>query len=510
MSRNYIQQLFASENKLRKPINRKILKHQNFSQIIDLKDTLRGVFIDCFFKETSFNNFDCTDYYFNDCKMETNKICNSSFDFLGMVECDISSSYWNNSSFNHSIVKSLNLNDISIQACNFQGCIISNSNFNNITINCSDFKGSVIENCIFDTIEMKETDLQFIEFRGDVTIQNSSFLLEDILHCFNGISMVEKNKKDIFLKLFDESKLISGEVFLASLEKMIGYFVSIYDYFSIANIMIFLGDKQSAFEAIMQGIKYSLAQRDFKLIRYLCKLASISSLFNTNNLKQIYNFLKSNSLVFELSQFEYKRYIYELNEIKQLLLDNPTDLSQLRISIVTTINEYDYKKLSEILKMIDDIAISQIPQTSKSVTIRHNSSPIIEILLNDSICLLIPYFTLLCAVVGKSIKYIDKILDLVKKHEEIINDKLSNKKANLEITNLKLSNQLKEIELKKAKYEYNQLISNLNNSKDSFKTQSEQTCVNSTYISNISYNMLYDYTEINEEFRQMQIDFNIK
>lgn len=510
MSRNWVQQIFESKEDPQKPIKRKKFENENFTQTVNLKEMLRGVFINCSFIDTLFDNFDCSDYVLNCCKIESNKANNSSFDFLGMIDCDIYNSSFSNSSFNNSILKSINLSNSNIQACDFQNCIVINSKIQDTIISCSDFKGSIIENCLFNSVDLKDTDLQYMEFRGDILVKDSSFLMQDILHCFNGISMIEKNKDRIFLKLSDKSKSISGELFLSSVDKMIGYFVSIYDYFAVANIMIFLGDKQSAFETIMLGIKYNLAQRDFKLIHYLCKLAAISSIFSTSNLKQIYNFLKSNSILFELSQFEYKRYMNEVTAIKQMLIDNPSDLAQMRISLITLIDENDYEKLSHILKLIDDIAFLLIPQTSKSVTIRHNSSPIIEILLSDSICMLIPYFALLCAVVGKSIQYIDKILDLIKKHEEIIGNKLSNKKTKLEISELNLNNQLKEIEVKKSKYEYEQMLINTKRTKESFEEQSKQTNVNATYISTISYNILSNQTEINEEYRQMQMDFNQK
>lgn len=505
-SRKYMKQLCQSGQELREPILCKNILQKQFEESIDLRNTMRGNFYSCIFLKTDFNNFDCTDYFIYNCNLDSININNSNFNFLGIVESSISKSFISNSSFEFSSIESTDFINTKISSCNFQSSLFKNSYFYNCDISCTDFKGSIIENCVFDNINFFQTDLQYVEFNHEVQIIKSQLLIEDILHCFNGLECIQRNKNNVKLKLFEDSTALEGNVFLSSLNKMLGYFYSIYDYFSIANIYIFGGDKQKAYNAILLGIKHNLKQRDFKLIRYLSKLAATSSLFTKKDLKNIYNYLNSYSMQQGLTRFEYRHFINELFEIKHLLIESPYNLTQMSIIIETTIDEYDYNKLSNIINTIDLVADKMIPQTLKSISIRHNSSPIIEILLSDYISYLIPFFALICAIFGASSKYIDKIYDIAIKREELKSAKLSNNKTGAEIVGQLLSNRLREQEIEKAKLENEMLTSNLEQAKQLYEEQIKSTCVDPTDVNRISYNVLSDHVLMNEERRHIQVD----
>ena len=269
---------------------------ESFGHHIDLRKTLRGNFYYCNFQGTEFNNFDCSDYYFELCNFEKCCAKNSSFEYLGMVDSRVeNNNQFTNTSFKYAVIENSIIKDIIINGCNFQNMRVKNCNISNIKLEACDFTGTIFSNCLFEDFSALDIDIQYVEFQ-QTTVKNVSFLIEDILNCFNGIEMIKKNHKEVKLKLFDDSPEISGSLFIESLNKMIPYLLSNNDYFALANIYLYLNSSQKAYKYILLGLQYELEQRDFKVIRYLCKLAALTPLFSRNDLKKLYFALESKSL----------------------------------------------------------------------------------------------------------------------------------------------------------------------------------------------------------------------
>ena len=483
---------------------------QKFGEKIDLRKTLRGNFYNCCFTKSRFDNFDCSDYFFSSCEFLNCTIENSNFSYLGAVDyTNCKNTILINSSFDYSILEDVTFEGLLIKACHLGCSTIKNCTINNVNVNCSDFVGSIIENSTITNIELNETDIQYVEF-SNVKASGVTFLIEDILHCFNGIDMIEKNKHTVKLRLFDTSRKISGDEFINSLRLMMPYLYSINDYFSLANICMYYGESQKAFEYILLGLKYNLEQRDFKVIRYFCKLATSTPLFSYKDLKTLYQALESNEISSNLTRFEYRRYINELAEIKHILIENPSAQIQMNITIKTLIDEYDYNKLMYIIQAIDVVANEVIPQTQKSVSIRHNSSPVIDIILNGQWENLVPFFATLCAVLGCSIKYIKQIYDVL-----ILKETLYVKKINNKIKTVEYEEHLIDLELKKRKLYQDSsskstLIQNFNKAEHNYSDLSSKIQIDGSEVSNISYSLKFDANSIPNEIRQMNFDINVK
>ncbi len=494
------------------------IKYITYNKTIDLNDSLRGNFYYCNFNQIEFNDFDCSDYYFDNCNLTNCKSKNSNFKYMGMISSNINNDMNKNSiksnSFEHSIIECSKFYKLNLEACSFQNIYINDCIFKNIEITSCDFKGSIIKNCTIDDVKFYDTSFQFVEFEN-VKVKNSSFLFNDVLHSFYGINMVEQNKNRVFIKFSDKSKQITGNEFIHTLDKIVPYLLSENDFFALANISIYTGNQDDAFNYILNGLKFNLEQKNFESIRYLCKLASLNPLFSKKDLNLFFEALKSDIVSSKLNRFEYVHYTHELSEIKKLLIYNPSKLTQMTITVKSTFYEYDYEKISYILKIIDSTANKIIPQSSKQVSIRHNSPPIFEIVLNNDIVSLLPYFALLCTVFGNSIKYVQKIYELMMKKYELEGQKISNevKKEELhekqlsnelkkeEINERKLSSELKKIEIEREKIKNQILLENLDKIKYEYNQKDYE--MNGDEISSISYELKSDYIDIPKEFRQM-------
>ena len=504
-SEKYMLSLCDNAN-LRKRVKHADIKDKYFEKKLDLRETLRGNFIECEFNKIPFNDADCMDYYFNNCKLYDCMAENSNFKYLGMVDCTVTNIESNgtiiNDSFGYSILENSVFKHLNISACEFQNIQVRSCILNDIICDSCDFKGSLIHNTSIKNVDFTKSDIQFVDF-VNVKVKNTSFLIEDILHCFNGLEMIQDNSNDVTIKLFSDSKEVSGKELIVSLDRMIPYLYSISDFFALANISLYKEDSSKAFQYILMGLKYYLEQKDFGTIRHLCKLASSTPLFAKKELKAFYNALKSDYISSQLNRFEYRHYIQELEEIKYLLIDNPSNLIQMTVVLQTTIYEYDYDAISNVLKNIDDAANLIIPQTPKSVSIRHNSSPILEIVLNNSIIHLIPFFAFLCAVFGRSIKYIHEIIELLNQKAKLDGQMLSNDLKKAELAEQQLAIRLKESELQQQNIEKQILFEKLKQTEQQYKNNINTYNVSGGEISNISYDLKSDSMNIPHGIRHM-------
>lgn len=484
---------------------------EKFKKKIDLKKTLRGNFYYCDFTGTGFSNFDCSDYYFENCKLNDCVVENSNFKYLGMINSIVTGNNKTesiiNSPFDYAILENSILENLNISSCNFKHIQIKDCEIKNLKIFASDFSGSIISNTVIDNIDFLNVDVQFVEF-NNVTAQNVSFLITDILHCYYGIDMILHNSDKVHLKLFEDTKEISGTEFIKSLDDMMPYLYSINDFFSLANISIFKGNQKDSFNYILMGLKYNIEQKDFKIVHYLCKLASLTPLFSRKELKMFYEALKSNAIQSHLTRFEYRHYMNELSEIKHILIENPSNLINMVITINTMIDENDYVSLSNIIKTIDIAAERVIPQTSKSVSIRHNSPPVIEIFLNDSISSLISYFALLSAFLGCSIQIIKQIYALVIQKEELTGHKLSNELKRAELLEKRSSEQLTRQEIKNAEMEHQLLKEKLRQTEKVYEQGSTDSHISGNETINISYDLQSSSMDMPSNLRSMSIQIN--
>ena len=447
--------------------------------------------VECGFENVSFDGTDGVSSILIDCRIKGCDIKNAGFrtsdfsqtQFLPSVTkpTTITNTSLHDSNFTASVFQQTN-----IEGCSFIHSMFRNTEFIDCALRFCDFEDAVFERATFKSIDMTTSGIDFAEFI-DVNLQEVTFSCWGILWSFGGLDAIRKFKNEVHLRLPENDTAISAEEFLNCLSDLQAHFFFKKDFFSLANINIFFGNQERAFSYIKEGLLYNLYIKNFRMIKFLCKLASYNHFFTKKQLSQLYYILQSDAIIHKMTSYEYRNYLYEMNDIKKLLVDNPFNLPQIIIKITTDIDNEEQDLLKIFLGNIDQIIKLNASQSIYSTTIRHNSPTFIEILDSDNlqnlyqlganliisfwglipqINTLLGSFTLIKQLCTSDSKLKKKIQEeeLEIKKEELKNQRLNNELLLLdkqvkeeELKNRVLNNQLLAMEIEKQQRDMNNL-----------------------------------------------------
>ncbi len=341
---------------------------------------------------------------------------------------------------------------------------IRNSNF----IHCS-FDNAVFTNTSFNNCDLIHCDFEYASF-NNAKFDNVILPFWGVLKSFNLLKEINTQKNNnIRIKYSNTSKELSVQQLIDYFETLQPYFIKKGEYFVLANINIFLGNQEKALYALLMGIDQAIKNVDFRVVRYLCKLASKNILFSRENLKDLYEAIVNNSYISEMNNHEYMLYSEQIREIKNLLIDNPFYAPQVSITFKTSILPDDYISQARLVEFIEKEIHSKLPNYHFYYNVRHNSPPIYEFLLNGSLLDIYNFvlcISAICFGFSKTVKALKEILEV---HKIVLENKYYESVLNEKIKGIYLDNAIKEEDLKRKKAE------NFSNKKECSRTQQHNT-----------------------------------
>ena len=417
------------------------IKNKKFTQNINLQALVKPQFNNCDFISSNFIGMGLSSSFFVKSNLKNCNIDNSNLKFSSFIMSDIKNSFIKSTSFDNVTFDTCKIINCDIVGCCFENTIFSKNILNCLRIKYCDFEGAILNDVKIINSDLSKIGLNFVEL-NNVYIENVIFPLIDMFHCYNGLQLISKFSDSIFLKI--ENDTISGKECLMHLDALLCFFYSKKDFMAVSNIYIFVGEHENAYFNIINGLKYSLEKKDFKMIHSLCKLASNNNFFTRKQLQDFYNLLQSDDIISQLSCYEYRYFVNEMKEIKDLLINMPFGMPQLIIEIDTNILADDYKNLSSMHKEIDRIIDTYLPQSNKYLSIRHNSPNIIEVFISDVLPNLVVFAGYFSAIMLGTTKIIKEIQTIIKNNKEL---------KGVELDNLIKEQELekKKIDLKKEK-----------------------------------------------------------
>lgn len=443
--------------------------------------------LECTFDDAIFDGTDGTSSLLLDCSLKGCTIKNAGFNMSDFTSTKFGqNTVIINSGFTESNFIKTTFQNVELEGCSFQNSNFEDAKISQCNFHCCNFENANFKRTRFEDVDLTTVSIDFAEF-NQVFIRNTTFSYWGILWSFGGLQAVQKYADDVKFGLPNSDTYVSGKDFLNQLEQIEAHFYFKKDYFSLANINIYLGNQQKAFLYIMDGLAYNLQIKNFRMIKYLCKLASKNYFFTKKQLQQLYYALQSNKLLKNMASYEYAVYLNEMEQLKKLLIDNPFGQPQIIIKISTNIGENEYDILIKLLEYINKTVSKTAPQSSHYLTLRHNSPFFIELFDSDNLSNL--YSLLISLVTGfwgqipqisallTTMSYIKKIqsgnfgtakklreqeIQLKKeelKTQQITNDLLllEKEKQTEELQFQKLNNELLELEIEKAKKDLTQM-----------------------------------------------------
>lgn len=276
---------------------------------------------------------------FNSCKFIDEKRANpfigTNFSFSNFIDCE--------------------LVGIEIANSTLDSVTFYNTDFHNARIFMSTVENSKFQKCSFKNVELCDLNLCFSDFEN-VHMDHVSFPFYQLPYVFGGLQYFLHTDEDVFIGAEDSNgKILYPDQYKQLLPDIINYFKFYNDFFPIANIYMACGELSLAYETIILGIKQSAKQKDFRMLKFLCKLAADTHMFSSKQLQALYDQIYDAASFGNLTDFERKNYFINLGVIRELLLFNDKQKATLEYRLKTNIDNTDSNRLGILLSEIENI-----------------------------------------------------------------------------------------------------------------------------------------------------------
>lgn len=324
-------------------------------------------------QNTNFDNAALTGSYFNKCNFVNCKMNMTDFEYCEFYHCLLTSRHTVACSFNESNFLDTEFKDITFSCCSFSGSLFENCKFNNVHIEFTTLENVIFRNCTFSNMDMKVLNFNFVEFDGQ-TMENVILPLEQIPYAIGMLKYCMSMPDKVTLgsdTITDLSITDYIDKVLPLLEEEFQY---TKEYFPLANIYLAQSEYRKAFDALYNGLEDAVSKRDFRTLKFYCKLIVQSQLFSSGDLHGFYNQIcrlsphgtGNNSLT--------RGYIRNIADIKNILFDS-VKKSSMHITFLAEYTSHAINYIGGFLLQLLGLSRMEnfrIPNTS-SIKISKNS-----------------------------------------------------------------------------------------------------------------------------------------
>lgn len=324
------------------------------------------------FTATAFSGSTFQETLFRDCNFK-----NASVDFCLLYKCFLEAVNEENGIINANLGNSniieCQISNLSILQSTVSNVLFEDTMFHNAKIEYCAFENSVFRNCIFEKMELRNLNLEYVEFINprfdDVVLPYAQ-----IPYIFGILLYMRNSNGSLWISSTSDNR-ISVDEYFTILPSMIPYYLSEQEYFPVANIYIALNEYEKAFEAILNGMKKAGYEKDFRMLKYFCKLAITSGWCNREKIKQLYSFIYDINNFEPMIEYERHNYYMHLGEFRKILLFHNDTLPTLHLHMHTNILPHETEKVSFLVHTLDQILDAVKDDDVISSVELHHESP---------------------------------------------------------------------------------------------------------------------------------------
>lgn len=426
-----------------------------------------GVFRSCTFRSCNMEGLNLRDCKFVDCVFEQDtdlpveQRCAVNFARSMFWECSFQDTYWENSQFDSVLFYRTSIGNTTFCSCNFE-----NSQFVEATLR---------------TVRFRAMNLEFSHFK--------SLLCEDVLlpfpsvpFIFGGIAYLRATQDTVRVTSATKKDRqgISAQEYISLLPQLETYYGYSKAFFPLTNIYLAEGRYQDAADAACEGVKLSIAMRDYRMTRFLCMQISNNALLSSSKAMELYTSILCSAREDRLSPSDRYQFEFYRPSIEHSLLS--AGEASLDIIISTPIEEVSDPRFSLLVDIIEECISLAGKDVRGSITMRRCSP--IELFIAVSAYAGAIYTALMCILkvikganeaYQMTIESISKTVDLYHKLDDPKERKSQDERCR------KLNKQIREAMLDKVELHFN--ILNSDTCETDFKNTSDSAtrsdCLNS-------------------------------
>lgn len=313
---------------------------------------------------------------FRSCKFVNCIFDQADFEFCEFYDCEFVSGETMGISFNNSSFINTKFRDINFQSCTFTSAFFQNCLFDKAQITVSTLEGALFKSCSFSNVDYRNLNMDFVDIDMP-QMDNVVLPMDQIPFVFGALQYLKRTTDNVSISKGDYEMITPYDFFQTVVPLLCIHFKKTEQYFPLANIYYALEDKEQAHQAIQDGLISSMAMRDFRLLKYFCKLVAFSGAYQPSALHSLYNnyicrlFLQ-NGMDQDIPN--YSRHIWEIKDVLFSAARRPT----IRMAMRTDISLEENHKLGKLLECV--FSLGKMPGSFKDNDVKavlQQNSPLI-------------------------------------------------------------------------------------------------------------------------------------
>lgn len=457
------------------------------------------------FLNAIFKNSAAAGSNFYNCSFDKCQIINANFQECSFIkssfincpkEAPIIHSNFNESLFTDDFIIDNNYFKHSV----FYNTAFINGQISNTTFYSCTLEGTVFSNILMENVYFEDLNIDYAVFEN-VKMRNVILPFSQICYTFGLLNYLKNTSDEVFItSVANKNGYISKEEYLDLIPYFTRYYKEIKDFFPLANIYFFMGNKEMAKKTILAGILESVEEIDFRKIKYLCKLIYVYGAFNYHERMEIMDYIHSHISFCEInSSLLYSYMVYKKEIESYLVMNNRPGLVTVEIEIISNVFPEEVEKIGVLLSAIEEmIEFNKSSYGEHQIICRHNSAETFLIMLQEALPNAIATVSILYAVLMSCYTLENKRLDLKIKQKTLNNMQTDAEIRQQQLLGARLDNQLKQMEVNKLQAE--QLDEQNKLRKEILSKNIYQNNVEITEIKHIIYGNIP--TQIDKDFMQ--------
>lgn len=305
------------------------------------------------FSETTFRNS-----VFDESNLQYCHFIHSTFCDVRIHSTNLSYSSFFGTNFKQTLFKGSTVSELLFDTCSFEDCVFTASMLEN----------AIFTHCTLKNVRFVNTNIEFMEFKEcefqDVTMPFQQLPYVYGLYAYLSDGGVQAEAGDTCL---------TAEEYLALQEDLIVYYASVNEYFPMTNLYLVRQELDAAYQCISLGLQASIASKNFRMLKFFCKLAVQGALFPHQKLRELYTIINTYVKKQALNIYEQRDFIHNSAEIRSLLLDSVYDCPTARIELQTNIDSNEPEKVIQFIEYLDHTIRGICSQQISHIEYRHNS-----------------------------------------------------------------------------------------------------------------------------------------
>ena len=367
---------------------------------------------------SKFHECQFVDCLFNNCDLRYCDIFNSKF-FSDQKAQKILSCNFSYGNFVDATFEGIEFN-----GCSFRQMQFENVAFKNCIMEYSSIEQTSIKNCIFENVDLKKVGVRYCTFEN-VVFSSTTFHILDLPRNYGLIELLKNNPDNNHIA-YSNGKEMSLNAALTTIKALAPYYYETNQFYELFNILIVYKEYDEILNILPYAFENVISAYDFAALQDLCSLIVRFNIFSVKQLRQFYTIIKQLIIPDSFPYYLRKSYNSYIENIKNILIDNPYNNPRAQILLKTDIETLADPDMKELLYAIETNVNELAPGIDSSLQLTKHSP--YDVIID--ICGQLPTILMICQIFYYSLGGTKAFDDIKNKRTGKTSNQMKNKKQN--------------------------------------------------------------------------------